>query len=231
MGPAHALSGALAGLGSKLLMAAQAGWKFARPAFFGSRLMLPFRLLCALSDALFRLERIVLMALVGVMAGLVVLNVVFRIFRQTLAWADELALLFMALSCFVGASIMLRARIDPAVRILHELTSPAFARLLSVGVSVLAALFGIILLWLCWRWFDLPGLWRAGFSIERFQLSTFNFIYTDKTSILGWPLFWFYLVMPWFGFSVTVHALTNLAEDLGLVARSSRVQDLQPSEG
>ena len=62
-----------------------------------------------LSDGLVVLERLLLMALISAVATLVVLNVSFRAFRVTLAWADELAILSMTLTAFVGASLMLRA--------------------------------------------------------------------------------------------------------------------------
>jgi hypothetical protein len=43
---------------------------------------------------------------------------------------------------------------------------------------------------------------------------------------MGLPHFWFFLVMPWFALTLTVHALTNLAEDLGLIApRAAETED------
>jgi TRAP-type C4-dicarboxylate transport system permease small subunit len=51
----------------------------------------------------------------------------------------------MTLAAFVGASLMLRARTDPAVLLLHEVAGPALVRLLRVLVSALAAGFGMLL--------------------------------------------------------------------------------------
>lgn len=189
------------------------------------------RLLRRLSDALTWIERLALMLLVSGIALFVLLNVTFRLFRVTLAWADELAIICMTLAGFVGASLMLRARTDPAVLILHEMLRPAFVRALRIVVSALAAMFGAVLCWLCWRWFNLPGLMAAGFDVSEFEMATFNFIYTQVTPVMGLPYFWFFLVMPWFALTVSVHALANLAEDLGLVAPRNLARDLSPGGG
>jgi TRAP-type C4-dicarboxylate transport system permease small subunit len=188
------------------------------------------RLLRALSDGIVRLERVLLMALVLGIVSLVLLNVGFRLFGVTLAWADELAVLSMVWSGFVGASLMLRARLDPAVRLLHEAVGLAAARALRVVVSALAAAFGAALIWMNWIWFNPPALVVAGFDIAAFQAVTFNFLYSTSTPVLVWPAFWFYLIMPWFALTLTVHALTNLAEDAGLIPGRALGQELMPSE-
>jgi TRAP-type C4-dicarboxylate transport system permease small subunit len=192
--------------------------------------MRPALLLRRVSDALVRVERLALMALVLGIAGFVLTNVTFRAFRVTLAWADELAILSMTLAAFVGASLMLRARSDPAVLLLHEVVGPGARRVLRVMVSVLAAGFGVLLFWMCWRWFDLPGLAAAGFDTREFEAATFNFIYSEVTPVMRLSAHWFYLIMPWFAVTLTVHALTNLAEDLGLIP-PARTPDVTGGEG
>jgi len=189
------------------------------------------RFLRRLSDALTQVERLLLIALIALVALFVLMNVTFRLFNVTLAWADELAILSMTLAGFVGASLMLRARTDPAVLILHEMASKPVVRLLRIGVSALAVGFGLTLLWLCWRWFNLPGLMAAGFDIGTFEVATFNFIYTELTPVLGVRFVWFFLIMPWFALTLSVHALTNLAEDLGLIEPRPLAQDFTQSEG
>lgn len=189
------------------------------------------RLLRRLSDALSHIERLALILLVAGVALFVLMNVTFRLFNITLAWADEMAILSMTLSGFVGASLMLRARTDPAVLILHEMGSKRVVRVLRILVSALAAVFGLVLLWLCWRWFNLPGLASAGFDVGTFEMATFNFLYTEQTPVLGLPYFWFFLIMPWFALTLSVHALTNLAEDLGLIESRPVAQEFTQSEG
>lgn len=188
-------------------------------------------LLRRLSDLLSRIERVLLIVLVAQVAVFVLMNVSFRLFNVTLAWADELAVLSMTMAGFVGASLMLRARIDPAVLILHEVLPLRAVRALRVVVSLLAAGFGMALGWMCWRWFDLPGLMAAGFEIGAFEMSSFNFLYTERTPVLGLPFFWFFLIMPWFSLTLAVHALTNLVEDLGLIAPRPLAQEITRSEG
>ena len=186
--------------------------------------MLPARILRGLSDLLARIERLLLVLLVAGTAGFVLLNVGFRTFRMTIAWADEAAVLCMVLTAFVGASLMLRMRSDPAVRLVHQVVSPAVGRGLRALVSTVAAGFGLVLGWMCWRWFDPAGLWAAGLDVAEFEMATFNFLYTETTPVLRLPFWWFWLVLPWFALTLTVHALTNLAEDAGLIPPA-------PSEG
>ncbi|MBQ2262965.1 MAG: TRAP transporter small permease subunit [Loktanella sp.] len=175
------------------------------------------RLLRQVSEGLIRIERIALIFLVASVAVFVLMNVGFRLFNVTIASADELAILSMTLAGFVGASLMLRARTDPAVQIVYEIASEPIVRGLRMLVSTLAAAFGLILLWLNWRWFNLPELIAAGFDVSTFEMSTFNFLYTETTPVLGLPYFWFFLVMPWFALTLSIHALANLAEDLRLI--------------
>ncbi len=189
------------------------------------------RLLQGLSDALVRVERVVLMLLVLGIAGFVLTNVTFRAFRVTLAWADEMAILCMTLAAFVGASLMLRARSDPAVLLLHEVAGPWLLRVLRGIVSALAAGFGMLLFWMCWRWFDLPALVAVGFDVGEFEMATFNFIYSEVTPVMRLPTHWFFLIMPWFALTISVHALTNLAEDLGLITRRAPDRGVAGGEG
>jgi len=189
------------------------------------------RLLRATSDAIVRVERLLLMLLIFGVVFFVLINVTFRLFGITLAWADELAVLSMAWMGFIGASLMLRARIDPSVRLLHEALGPAVARGLRVLVSLLAAAFGAMLIWMNWIWFNPPALIAAGFDIAAFQAATFNFLYSTRTPVLVWPFFWFYLIMPWFALTIVVHALTNLAEDAGLIPPRALAEELTRPEG
>jgi TRAP-type C4-dicarboxylate transport system permease small subunit len=189
------------------------------------------RLLRAMSDAIVRVERLLLMLLIFGVVFFVLINVTFRLFGITLAWADELAVLSMAWSGFIGASLMLRARIDPSVRLLHEALGPAVARGLRMLVSLLAAAFGAMLIWMNWIWFNPAALVAAGFDIASFQAATFNFLYSTRTPVLVWPFFWFYLIMPWFALTILVHALTNLAEDAGLIPPRALAGELTGPDG
>lgn len=175
--------------------------------------------LIRLSAAIAWVEKGLLMGLIFSIFLFVLMNVVLRVFGITIAWADEVAIYAMILSGFIGASLMVRARIDPAVLLVHELAPHAVGRVLRTIVSVLSLIFGIILLYLCWLWFDPLALIAAGFDIPTFEGATFNFIYTDTTPVMGMAVAYLYLVMPWFAGALCVHAAANLVEDLGLAAR------------
>ena len=181
--------------------------------------MLVERFLRALSGALARVERAALVALIAAVAGLVLANAGFRAAGRTLAWADELAVLCMTLAAFVGTALLVRARTAPAVEVVHRIVGPGTLRGLRAAVSALVAGFGAVLAWLCWRWLDPPGLVAAGFDVAAFEAATFNFVHTETTPVLRWRRLWFFLVVPWFAVSLTVHGLANLAEDLRGVGR------------
>jgi TRAP-type C4-dicarboxylate transport system permease small subunit len=183
-----------------------------------------------LSAAVARIERTALMLLVAGIAIFVLMNVILRAIGITIAWADEMAVYAMILSGFVGASLMLRARIDPAVLLLHEVTPEGGLRVLRIVISAVCVGFGLVLLYTTWLWFDPAGLARAGFDVGAFEMSTFNFVYTDVTPIMGLPTWWFYLVMPWFGLTVTIHAAANLVEDLGLTPRPENPARIDATE-
>ncbi len=180
--------------------------------------MIP-KIVSKLSTGISAVERLALKCLIAVLALSVLMNVLLRMVGITLAWADELGVYTMIISGFVGASLMLRARIDPAVLLLHEFLPPKGVALLRVIVSVLATVFGIFLCYMSVRWFDPVAIAQAGFDVTAFQAATFNFIYTDQTPVMALPAFWFFLIIPVFAISITVHALANLFEDLGLLER------------
>jgi len=166
-------------------------------------------------------ERFLLKFLIASLAIFVLLNVFLRMFGITFAWADEVSIYTMLLSGFVGASLMLRARNDPAVLLLHEFLPARGVRFMRILVSSVSAGFGILLFYICLRWFNPVALSRVGFDVSEFQAATFNFIYTDVTSVMGIPTFLLYLIVPLFAVAITVHAVTNLFEDFGLLERPS----------
>lgn len=188
------------------------------------------RLLRALSDAITRIERLALMALIAALAALVLANVGARASGRSLAWVNEAAVLGMTWAAFIGASLMLRARMDPAVRLLHEVAGPRLLRALRLSVSGLSVLFGLVLLWLCWRLFDPAGLAAAGFDIDAYEMASFNFLYTEVTPVMGLPRFWFYLILPWFALTLSLHALANLAEDAGLTPPRALADELRDDD-
>lgn len=192
--------------------------------------MSPARMILRLSAATVAVERVLLMGLIGAIALLVLTNVLLRMVGVTLAWADEVAVFSMVLSGFIGASLMLRGRIDPAVLLLHEVLPDGGVRALRIAVSATCLAFGLVMIHLCWRWFDPVSLTAVGFDVAAFEGRTFNFIYTDTMPVTGVPTFWAYLVMPWFALTLSIHAAANLAEDLGRVPRAENPIGVDASE-
>ncbi|MCG6122292.1 MAG: TRAP transporter small permease subunit [Microvirga sp.] len=185
----------------------------------------------SLSDLIAFIDRRAMIALVAALVVLVLANVGTRLVGHTIAWADELAVYCMVWVGFLGAALMLRARTAPAVAALLRFAPPRAAAALRVAASASTALFGALVIWTCWRWFDPVGIVAAGFDATRFEASTFNFIYTQTTPVMGLPSIIFYAVLPWFGVAALIHAATNLLEDCGVLSRAETEDGAVAEEG
>ena len=181
-----------------------------------------WRFVMGLSAKLLAAERVAVAALMFLLTGLILLNVVTRYSGVALYWVDESAVYSVVFLTFIGASAMTRLRLDFAVTILTERFSPRGVRIAKVAATVIVLLFGLTLLWLCVLWLDPVGMARAGFDARELAARTFNFIYTERTQTLGWPVWALYLIMPVFALSMSVHSAANLLEDLGVISRASQ---------
>ena len=83
-------------------------------------------------------------------------------------------------------------------------------RALALVVDVALLVFLLALSVQIWRWFDPITLWQSA-SAEAFSLATFNFIYQEPTVTLGMRKMWFWLVLPLFCVTATIHVLASLA--------------------
>ncbi|WP_372500776.1 TRAP transporter small permease (plasmid) [Tistrella mobilis] len=137
-------------------------------------------------------------------------NVVSRSLGNPLIWTDELAVFLMAWAAFIGASLGLARRQHIAITLLPDALRPAARRQLAILVDVALLVFLAVLSVQIWRWFDPVGVLQAA-SIEDFTASTFNFIYQEPTVTLGMHKVWFWLVMPVFCVTATIHVLASLA--------------------
>lgn len=179
------------------------------------------RVLTGISDTIARIERVVLMALIAMILGLMVLNVSTRALNVSLYWVDELAINLMIVSAFVGTCVIFRRRNNFAVTIVSDLLPGAAKRWLATGVQLINLAFALFLVAVTWIWFDPVALAASGFDLELFFGSTFNSVYTEMTSTIGLRRFWFFLVMPWFALSLSIHCLACLAEDLSDIGAHS----------
>jgi TRAP-type C4-dicarboxylate transport system permease small subunit len=184
-----------------------------------SRSMAVPEAIVAVSGRLLRVEHRAIQGLMFLLSALILLNVVTRYTGYPIYWIDESAVYSVVWLTFIGASAMTRMRLDFAVTMLTERFSERGAAIFRVVATLGVVLFGIALGVMCWLWLDPVGIAQAGFDAKEYAGQSFNFIYTERTQTLNWPTWVIYLIMPIFALSMTLHALANLFEDLGLVAK------------
>ncbi|QFZ87119.1 TRAP transporter small permease subunit [Variovorax paradoxus] len=168
------------------------------------------------SDFVLRCERHLLSSLMGLLIVLVLLNVVTRYGGFPIYWVDEASVYCVVWLTFIGASAMTRLRLDFAVTLLTDKLGARAVRIAKAGASGCVLLLGLALLAMCWLWMDPAGIVRHGFDAKEFAAESFNFLYTERTQTLDWPTWLVQLILPIFSLTLSVHALANLLEDLGL---------------
>ena len=168
------------------------------------------------SDFILRCERRLLSGLMGLLIVLVLLNVVTRYGGIPLYWVDEASIFCVVWLTFIGASAMTRLRLDFAVTLLTDKLGDKAARMTKAFASGGVLLLGLALLAMCWVWMDPVGIARYGFNAKDYAAESFNFLYTEKTQTLEWPTWLVQTILPIFALTLSVHALSNLIEDLGL---------------
>jgi TRAP-type C4-dicarboxylate transport system permease small subunit len=168
--------------------------------------------LSTLSRLVAVLEVTVASVLTVATTGLILLNIVTRTSGNALYWVDEAAISTMVWASFLGASAAIENRSAIAVTLLPDAMSGDWQYRLRLWADLLVLVFFVILMWLCLRWFDPLALYRANFSLSDFSGETFNFIYQETTTTLGFPKFWLWSVMPVFAVFGTLHALSKLLE-------------------
>jgi len=189
------------------------------PATASATVPRPVRWVLRASDAVLAVERYVLGGLMTLLVLLILLNVVTRYAGLPLYWVDEASVYAVVWLTFVGASVMTRLRLDFAVGLLTEHLSPKAARAAKAISTGGVLVFGLALLAMCWIWMDPVGIARYGFDAREYAAESFNFLYTEHTQTLEWPVWVLQLIMPLFSCTLSLHALANLLEDLDLAPR------------
>ncbi|MGJ7488465.1 TRAP transporter small permease [Variovorax sp. LT2P21] len=174
-----------------------------------------------ISDGVLRCERHFLTVLMGLLMVLVMLNVVTRYGGIPLYWVDEASVYCVVWLTFVGASAMTRLRLDFAVTLLTDKLGAKAVRIAKAAASGGVLVLGLALLAMCWIYMDPVGLAHYGFDAKEFAAESFNFLYTERTQTLNWPVWAIQLILPIFSLTLSVHALSNLIEDLGLQPKRS----------
>lgn len=170
------------------------------------------RWLIRASDCVVKVEQRLISALVAALVLLILLNIVTRAAGAAIFWVDELAIYTMIWMALIGASVMLRLRLAVAVTLVTDQLPISVARIVQRVVDAILLCFAVILLVLCWQWYDPIALIRAGFDFDVFAQETFKFIYTEPTNTIGIAKFWIWLAVPLMALSMTLHALANLLE-------------------
>ena len=182
------------------------------------------RLLTSLSQVILSLEKLLSGILIAMLLTLILVNVATRMMRLPIYWIDELSIFAMVWLGFIGASVMIRLRIDFAVTlVLDKLAEPWLAWMRAFG-SALSLSFALVLVLICWAWLDPIGIASHGFDARSFAADSFNFLYTERTQTLEWPTWVVTLIIPIFALTLVVHTSANLVEDLGLTPQ--RQQDV-----
>lgn len=167
-----------------------------------------------MSDQIARVERFVVYIMVVALPLMILANAAGRALRTPIYWMDELAILTMVCLAMICMSLTLKSRDAVSVTMLVDAVPPTVMKAMKIVVDALVLAFGIILLVLCYRWFDPVTLMNLGFDTREFSGQTFNFMYEDTTATLGVKKFWFWLVVPVAAFNTSVHALSNFLHTL-----------------
>jgi len=168
------------------------------------------------SDALLRFERWLLTFLMSLLTALILVNVATRYSGVPIYWIDEAAVYTVVWLTFVGASAMTRLRLDFAVTMVTEKLGPRKAQIAKVIATGGVLFFALALFAMCWIWMDPVGIASKGFDAREYAAESFNFLYTERTQTLEWPVWVLQLIMPIFALCMSLHALANLLEDLHL---------------
>lgn len=176
----------------------------------------PVRWVLDASDALLRVERWLLTFLMSLLTALILVNVATRYSGMPIYWIDEAAVYTVVWLTFVGASAMTRLRLDFAVTMVTEKLGPRKAQIAKVIATGGVLFFALALFAMCWIWMDPVGIASKGFDAKEYAAESFNFLYTERTQTLEWPVWVLQLIMPIFALCMSLHALANLLEDLHL---------------
>ncbi len=167
-----------------------------------------------ISGGILAVEKIIMIFLAAAVTGLILLNVVTRSVNFALYWVDELAIYSMIWMVLIGASMIVRLRKGIAVTILEEMLSQRMKNHMALVVDFVILAFALVLIWMCYLWYDPLTLMSVDFDLAEFSADSFNFIYEEPTNTLGIPKFWIWLIVPVVALTMTIHALVNFMERL-----------------
>lgn len=180
------------------------------------------RALIALSEGVLAAEKLLVGALMTLVLLLILLNVATRYSGTPLYWVDEASVYSVVWLTFIGGSALTRLRLDFAVTLISEKLSLQNAARMQAFATFLALLFSLGLVVMCWNWMDPLGIAAAGFDVREYAAESFNFLYTEHTQTLNWPVWVVSLVVPLFAVTMSIHTAANLVEELGFAPKKVR---------
>lgn len=148
---------------------------------------------------------------------LLVVNVSTRAVSASIYWIDEAAIMAMIWMAFFAAAAAIHNRSNISVTLINDILPAGASQYLRALVDFVMLVFFLVLTILCWNWFDPIYLYRSGWDLTKFSMSTFNFIYEEPTMTLGIKKFWFWLIMPIFAVLSLLHSVINLSESVLII--------------
>ena len=187
--------------------------------------------ICSFSERVAKVEIAAVIVLTGLIPALVITNVLSRIAKMPIYWIDEASILAMIWLALIGTSLSIKKRDSLSVELLAELVENRMVAIMVLVLSDISAiLFGSIFLVLCYIWFDPVLLYSVGFDFAEFSSVSFNFVYEEQTQTMSIAKFWFWLVLPVIGTTITLHGVANLAEVIRTRGRRQAPSAISNSE-
>ncbi|OMP67236.1 TRAP transporter small permease [Domibacillus epiphyticus] len=162
------------------------------------------KLLNTLSDGVFKVEKAIVIVLVGVMFISLTIGVVFRYFlKMPLHWADETAIFSLVWLTFVGGSMSLKQGQIAAVTMFIDLLKGRLRHILLCFSTILVFGFGLLLLFASIHWITQPT------------------IVFQRSSIMQIPMLYPYLSVPVGLFFFCIHSLNLCVQTIRGVENSA----------
>ncbi|MFJ7738728.1 TRAP transporter small permease [Lysinibacillus sp. NPDC097287] len=153
------------------------------------------KVLNILSDALFKLEKLIAILLMSVILVSIVLGVVFRYFiNSPLTWTDELAIYMLIWLTFVGGSMSVKNGKAASLDLVFEKVNVLWQRIFLIVGYTFVTVFSTIVTYMAVKWISNPA------------------VLTQISPGLKISMFLPYLSIPFGLFCLTIHAVNHLVQ-------------------
>lgn len=153
------------------------------------------KILKSLSDALFKMEKVIAVILMSVILGSIVLGVSFRyFFNSPLTWTDELAIYMLIWLTFVGGSMSVKNEQAASLDLVFDKVSVKIQRMFLIFGYAFVILFSTVITYMAVKWISNPS------------------VLTQISPGLKISMFLPYLSIPFGLFCLTIHALNHLVQ-------------------